>query len=458
MFKNFIFDWSGTIVDDLGPVVAATNHVYAEHGLEALNRESFRREFSLPYDAFWQRILPNVTLEEVERLFRIGFSASGEKVTILPCARECLDAIRDAGHRLFILSSADAKELEAQAKELGLCGHFEEIFAGVIDKKSKLVEILSSLELNAEETCFVGDMSHDIESAQHAGVASIGVATGYYDPERLAASRPDMLLADLSALENIVASSSGRRPISTVGGLIENERGQLLMIRTHKWSDKWGIPGGKIRRGETSLAALEREISEETGLEVYDARLLTVLDSIDSPEFERSEHFLLQNYHVRTKSREVVLNDEAEHWKWVTLDDAFQLDLNKPTFHLLRKFQELQSRQTILINGLELHTHIGVPAEEREIAQTLLVNIELCISRDFGAMRDEISETVDYHALTLDFEAIATSHERKLIETLAADLCERALREDLVSEVSIRIQKKILPQTNYVGCSLTRRK
>ena len=40
------------------------------------------------------------------------------------------------------------------------------------------------------------------------------------------------------------------------------------MIRTHKWSNLWGIPGGKIKWGEPSEAALRREIKEETGLAV----------------------------------------------------------------------------------------------------------------------------------------------------------------------------------------------
>jgi len=47
MFNNIIFDWSGTLVDDLGPVLEATNAVLGRYGVAALDREGFRRTFRL---------------------------------------------------------------------------------------------------------------------------------------------------------------------------------------------------------------------------------------------------------------------------------------------------------------------------------------------------------------------------------------------------------------------------
>jgi ADP-ribose pyrophosphatase YjhB (NUDIX family) len=109
------------------------------------------------------------------------------------------------------------------------------------------------------------------------------------------------------------------------------------MIRTHKWSDLWGIPGGKIERGETSEAALIREIREETALEVSDIRFVMVQDCIDSQEFIRPEHFILLNYTATAGSHDVTLNEEAEDFRWGTVEEAFALDLNSATKILLER-------------------------------------------------------------------------------------------------------------------------
>ena len=58
-----------------------------------------------------------------------------------------------------------------------------------------------------------------------------------------------------------------------MGALIFNAAGEVLMVRTHKWSNLWGIPGGKIKWGEPSEDALRREIKEETDLEIDGYRI-----------------------------------------------------------------------------------------------------------------------------------------------------------------------------------------
>ena len=336
MFHNLIFDWSGTLVDDLGPVIEATNAVLGKYQIPPLDREGFRRRFRLPYHEFYSELLPTVPLAELESHFRPAFDAALTPVTVLPHAREKLEWCAACGIRTFVLTSMDSIAFERQMNDFGLSGLFEATYSGVLDKREVIHQILENHHLDPAQTAFVGDMTHDVETARHGGLASIAVLTGYNHPEVLASVRPDLTVPDLGVLRRLLERRShGQRPLATVGALIHDDAGQILMIRTHKWSGRWGIPGGKIERGEAALEALRREVLEETALEITDIRFVLVQDCIDSPEFLRPEHFILLNYTARALGRDVRLNEEAQEFLWLSPSEALTLELNQPTHVLL---------------------------------------------------------------------------------------------------------------------------
>jgi len=336
MFRNLIFDWSGTLVDDLGPVIEATNAVLEKYDLPPLDRESFRRRFRLPYREFYTDVLPHVPLEELEAHFRPAFDAAVTPVTMIPHAREKLEWCAALGIRTFVLTSMDSTAFKRQMDEFGLRDLFEATYSGVLDKREIIHQILETHTLDPQETAFVGDMTHDVETARHGGVSSIAVLTGYNHPEILAAVRPDITVPDLGVLRSLLdRHHRDPRPIATVGALIHDGAGKILMLRTHKWSDKWGIPGGKIKRGEPSLYALQREVLEETALVIADVIFVLAQDCIDSTEFMRPEHFILLNYVARARFTAVRLNNEAEEFLWLPPGEALTLDLNQPTRTLL---------------------------------------------------------------------------------------------------------------------------
>ncbi len=68
---------------------------------------------------------------------------------------------------------------------------------------------------------------------------------------------------------------SDRDPLHVLVGLIGDASGRWLVNQRRPGSDLagfWEFPGGKLERGETPLAALRRELSEELGIEVLSAR------------------------------------------------------------------------------------------------------------------------------------------------------------------------------------------
>ena len=124
-------------------------------------------------------------------------------------------------------------------------------------------------------------------------------------------------------------------PLATVGALVRRPDGRVLLIRTHKWRDTWGVPGGKIDYGETMKAALEREFLEETGLSLTHVYWGPVQEAVQSPEFYKDAHFILLNFVALTDDEHVTLNDEAQKYVWTTPEDALTFDLNTPTRRLL---------------------------------------------------------------------------------------------------------------------------
>ena len=66
-----------------------------------------------------------------------------------------------------------------------------------------------------------------------------------------------------------------------VGCLVRNARNEVLLIRNHKRG--WEIPQGRVERGENLIDALQREVREETGVEIEPGPLVAVWSMLSPP-------------------------------------------------------------------------------------------------------------------------------------------------------------------------------
>jgi phosphoglycolate phosphatase-like HAD superfamily hydrolase/ADP-ribose pyrophosphatase YjhB (NUDIX family) len=349
VIRNIIFDWSGTLVDDLPAVWKATNYVLVQAQRQELTLDQFRAEFCLPFTHFYDRHIPHIPLPQLEEWFHSHFRQVQDSVTELPHARAFLEFCHARKLRTFLLSTVHRDHFAVQAALTGFEHYIEKSYVNVWDKRKKIHEILDQNRLTADETMFVGDMQHDIETARHGGIHSCAVLTGYNTLEQLRDAQPDLIVEHLGELHDILqqndfhlkraskSSQEGHIPIVTVGALIFNDADQVLMVRTHKWSNLWGIPGGKIKWGEPAEVALRRELKEETALDITAIKFVIVQDCIHSKEFYRDAHFVLLNYTCRCAGQpKVKLNDEAREFRWLTLDEALAMPINVPTRTLLQ--------------------------------------------------------------------------------------------------------------------------
>ena len=132
-------------------------------------------------------------------------------------------------------------------------------------------------------------------------------------------------------------------PEPTTGGLIFNPEGKLFLMKSHKWKNKWVVPGGHIELGETIEESLIREVKEETNLDIHDIEFVCFQEFIYDDLFWKKRHYIFFDYACKTDSTEVLLNSEAQEYRWISLKEKGELPLDKYTEIAIQKYLEMKN-------------------------------------------------------------------------------------------------------------------
>ena len=111
---------------------------------------------------------------------------------------------------------------------------------------------------------------------------------------------------------------------------------------------------------------------------------------------------------------------------------------------------------TIRIHELQVQCRIGVPAAERATPQPLLVSVEMALDLTAAARSDDLTDTIDYAAVAQRIEQVAAGRSWQLIESFAGEIAQMILDEFPARQVTVEVQKFILPRTRAVSVRLTR--
>lgn len=119
---------------------------------------------------------------------------------------------------------------------------------------------------------------------------------------------------------------SSARPIAAVLAVVVREKHVLLVKRNNPPdAGMWGFPGGKTEIGETSLAAAQRELYEETGIVADPERILTVVDAIAKDDNgDVSTHYVMVAIQCRYMSGEPIAADDVSEARWVNIQHLLQ--------------------------------------------------------------------------------------------------------------------------------------
>ena len=117
----------------------------------------------------------------------------------------------------------------------------------------------------------------------------------------------------------MVPTEPPQRPQLAVSAAIFRDD-RVLLVRRARSPGKglYSLPGGRVEFGKSLHTALHREVDEETGLRVDILGLAGWREVL--PAASGGGHYLIMSFAARWASREPVLNDEHDDFKWLEPD------------------------------------------------------------------------------------------------------------------------------------------
>lgn len=190
MWTHLIWDFNGTIYDDVEAGVASINCMLRDRGLPELSCARYREVFDFPIEDYYRALGLDVDREGFDALAHEWlplYLRESADAGLRPGVATVLEAVREKGMAQMILSASEREMLMGQLRGLGILERFTEVLGlDNIYAGSKAAIAAKWRAANSDaRPLFVGDTLHDAEVAELIGADCVLVAGGHHSRARL---------------------------------------------------------------------------------------------------------------------------------------------------------------------------------------------------------------------------------------------------------------------------------
>lgn len=199
------FDMDGTLVDSLGSITEAFNHMFAMLGYPLMTLEEVVRHTSISLMDFVSTFLKPEEAETGVRVFRDYYDTIYlERTKMISGAMETLSTLNGSTLQ-GIVTNKRGKYARKLAEHLGFSQNMARIIGAEDGFKAKpagemFEEFMRSVGTAKEKTIYVGDAPLDIQAAKNAGIDAFAVASSIFTAEELARHLPRRVLSHIAQL------------------------------------------------------------------------------------------------------------------------------------------------------------------------------------------------------------------------------------------------------------------
>jgi phosphoglycolate phosphatase len=191
-YKHIIWDWNGTIINDLDLCVELINELLIERRLKTLNAESYREVFTIPVKNYYAKLgfdFSQESFEVIGKKWMDEYERRKFECGLYDGVKDVLQIINQFGIGQSILSAYSQHTLDEMVEYHGLTNYFTHIVGlDNIYAASKLhlgKDLMKRLGNGKGETLLIGDTEHDYEVACEIGADCVLIANGHQSREKL---------------------------------------------------------------------------------------------------------------------------------------------------------------------------------------------------------------------------------------------------------------------------------
>lgn len=214
-YRHIIWDWNGTLLDDVAVCVEVLNDVLCSYGLPAIDIDSYTKGFCFPVQRFYEQLgfdFSRIPYQQVADRYIQLYQVKQAQCQLHTGATDVLQWVRRQGMTQSVLSAYNQRLLELAIRSRNLKGLFEWILGNpdhlAYSKESQGRQLLSQIGLPAKQIVLIGDTTHDYQVANSLAIDCVLIAAGHQAPYRLQRCRAPML-GSISQVPRYLASNPG---------------------------------------------------------------------------------------------------------------------------------------------------------------------------------------------------------------------------------------------------------
>jgi len=191
--ETIVFDWNGTLLDDIDYCLSITNKMLEEFALPQLTRTRYRSIFSFPVQSYYQQLgfdFAKHPFPELAARWMRSYTANvTARADLFQQTEGLIEDLKNSGYRLAILTAAIESDVHELLVHHGIDEAFDEVYGLDHCEASSKVErgqqMYAAMGLDAARTLLIGDTDHDFEVGQALGAPTLLLADGHQSYERL---------------------------------------------------------------------------------------------------------------------------------------------------------------------------------------------------------------------------------------------------------------------------------